>query len=412
MKDVLTVILGGGRGTRLYPLTKYRSKPAVPLAGKYRLVDIPVSNALNSGIRKIVILTQFNSESLNKHIFRTYKLDTFSEGFVDILAAEQSIEEASWFEGSADAVRKCFKHFRDPHVKYILILSGDQVYKMDFSRLINFHIQRKSDITIACNPVVKEETFDLGIMGIDDHFKIKNFIEKPGKNADISSMAVSFDGTQKYLASMGIYVFNKDVLFDLLINNKKADFGKEVIPDAIPVKKTHAFIHSGYWRDIGTIKSFYEENLIFTDPNPPLDLFDENWKFFTRPRYLPLAKIADSYLDRSDVGEGAIIEKARIKHSIIGLRSKIGSGTVVEDSILLGTDFYDSPEERSDKPVLGVGKNCVIRKAIVDKNVSIGDNVQIVNGKNLQDFEGEFCVIRDGIVVVPKNTVIPSGTLL
>jgi glucose-1-phosphate adenylyltransferase len=412
MKDVLTVILGGGRGTRLYPLTKYRSKPAVPLAGKYRLVDIPVSNSLNSGIRKIVILTQFNSESLNKHIFRTYKLDTFSDGFVDILAAEQSIEEASWFEGSADAVRKCFKHFRDPHVKYILILSGDQVYKMDFSRLINFHVQRKSDITIACNPVAKEETFDLGIMGIDDHFRIKSFIEKPGKDAQVDQLAVSFDGSQKYLASMGIYVFNKDVLFDLLINNKKADFGKEVIPDAIPVKKTHAFIHSGYWKDIGTIQSFYEENLAFTDQHPPLDLFDENWKFFTRPRYLPLAKIADSYIDRADVGEGAIIEKARIKHSIIGLRSTIGAGTVVEDSILLGSDFYDWHEDHPGKPVLGIGKNCVIKKAIIDKNVSIGDNVRLINQTNAQDLEGEYFVIRDGIIVVPKNTVIPPGTVI
>ncbi|HRZ86428.1 MAG TPA: sugar phosphate nucleotidyltransferase, partial [bacterium] len=274
MKDVLTVILGGGRGTRLYPLTKYRAKPAVPLAGKYRLVDIPVSNALNSGLRKIVILTQFNSESLNKHIFRSYKLDTFSDGFVDIIAAEQSIEEASWFEGSADAVRKCIKHFRDPHVKYILILSGDQVYKMDYSRLVNFHIQRKSEITIACNPVVKEETHDLGIMGIDDHFRIKTFIEKPGADAPLDKLAVDFDGTAKYLASMGIYVFTKEVLFELLANNKKADFGKEVIPDAIPVRKTHAFIHNGYWKDIGTIQSFYEENLVFTDPRPPLDLFD------------------------------------------------------------------------------------------------------------------------------------------
>ena len=413
MKDVLSVVLGGGRGTRLYPLTKYRSKPAVPLAGKYRLIDIPISNCLNSGLRKIAILTQFNSESLNKHIFRAYKLDAFSHGFVDIIAAEQSPGQQDWFQGSADAVRKCFKHFSDPRVKYIIILSGDQVYKMDLAAFVQFHIEKDADITIACNTVPKEETPDLGIMGIDDNCKIKEFIEKPQGKVLIDHLAVDVDGKESFLASMGIYVFKKDVLLQLLTHNKKADFGKEVIPDAIQSKNTFAFTYKGYWRDIGNVKAFYEENLAFTKYIPPLDMFDENWQFFTRPRYLPLSKIQDSFIDASNIAEGSIIEKSRITHSIIGLRSIVREGSTVDDSIIMGSDYYESPNDQpAGVPPLGIGKNCEIKNAIIDKNVRIGDNVKIVNKDNLDELENEYCMIRDGITVILKGTVIPSGTVI
>jgi len=414
MKDVLSVVLGGGRGERLYPLTKYRAKPAVPLAGKYRLVDVPISNCLNSGFQKIVILTQFNSESLNKHIFRAYKLDSLSGGFVDIMAASQSIEEADWFKGTADAVRKCFRHFNNPRIKYILILSGDQLYKMNFSDLLDFHIEKKSEITVACNLVEKKFTPELGIMGIDKDKRIKEFIEKPKQDKDIKGLAIKDGGKDKFIVSMGIYVFNKDVLFDLLVNSKKMDFGKEVIPDAIPERMTHAYMYKGYWRDIGSIKSFYEESLAFTNPEPPLDLFDENWQFFTRPRYLPLSKIQSSYIESSNIAEGSIIQKAKIIHSIVGLRTRISSDSIIEDSILMGSDYYENTGNNitTRQIKLGIGKNCQIKKAIVDKNVRIGNDVKIINKDNLQELENDYCVIRDGIIIIPKNAVIPSGTVI
>ena len=413
MKNVLCIILGGGRGTRLYPLTQHRAKPAVPLLGKYRLIDIPISNCLNSGLRKIFILTQFNSESLNRHIFRAYKLDYFSQGYVEILAAEQSEEHADWFQGPADAVRKCLKHFSDTHIKYVLILSGDQLYKMNFTDIVDFHIKNNSQITVACNSVDASQTSDLGIMGIDGDSRIETFVEKPKDFNAISNLAMRTEKGNKFLASMGIYVFNKDILFELLTNNKKIDFGKEIIPDAINSKKTYAFLHNGYWKDIGSIKAFYEENLGFTEDVPPLDLFDEEWQFFTRPRYLPLSKFKDSYIEKSSVAEGAIIDRAKIIHSVIGLRSKIGEGSVIEDTIIMGNDFYEGPTNGSmDKCALGIGKNCHIKGAIIDKNVRIGDGVKIINKQNLNDFESNYCVIRNGICIVPKNTVIPQGTII
>lgn len=409
MKNVLSVILGGGRGTRLYPLTKYRAKPAVPLAGKYRLIDIPVSNCLNSGLQKIFVLTQFNSVSLNRHIFRAYKFDTFSQGYVEILAAEQSMEHGDWFQGSADAVRKCLRHFSDPRIEYILILSGDQLYKMNFISMLNFHFEKRADITIACNPVEPEETRELGIMGVDKTRRIRRFIEKPGHKKEIAGMEIESEGRKKYLASMGIYVFKKDVLTELLTSSNKADFGKEVIPDALAHRRTFAYVHSGYWKDIGSIPSFYEENMAFTRARPPIDLFDEKWPFFTRPRYLPLSKISDAVIKDSDIAEGTIIASAEVRRSIIGLRSKIGTGSRIEDSIIMGNDYYDNSRKA---PFLGIGKNCHIRKAIVDKNVRMGDNVKIINRDRLVDFENEFCVIRSGIVIIPKAAVIPSGTVI
>lgn len=420
-KDIISVILGGGRGTRLFPLTKYRAKPAVPIAGKYRLVDIPISNCLNSGFNRIVILTQFNSASLNRHIYQAYKIDFFSQGFVQILAADQGMDHGDWFQGSADAVRKCLRHFSDPRLKYLLILSGDQLYTMDFRKLLQFHVESKSEITIACNPVDKKETADLGIAHVAKDFTIKEFVEKPKKGEDIDYLAVDIEGKQKFLASMGIYIFNRDVLFNLLLGSKQVDFGREVIPEALAHKVTRAFVHKGYWKDIGSIESFYEENLALAGRTPPLDFFDENWQFYTRPRYLPMSIIDNASFEESNIAEGAIIEKCRLSRSIVGLRSVICSGTVIEDSIIMGNDFYEDPlspqKARSDRegaalPRLGIGRNCVIRKAIVDKNVRIGDNVRIESRPGREDLENEFCVVRNGITIIPKGTVIPSGTIL
>lgn len=417
MKEILSVVLGGGIGTRLYPLTKDRCKPAVPFAGKYRLIDIPISNSLNSGLNHIYVLTQFNSESLNKHITRTYKLDSFLGGFVEIMAAEQSIESTDWFQGTADAVRRCLKHFNNPYIKYILVLSGDQLYKMDFRKLLKFHNEKKSQITIACNPVTADYIKDFGIMCADKNFRINNFVEKPENEGRIKEMSVEINKNKYYLASMGIYLFNKDVLTQILSDNRKADFGREVIPDSFAHKPTYAYIHDGYWKDIGTIKAFYEENLVFTEARPPLDLFDEQWHFFTRPRYLPPAKIADCRLQNATISEGSILNNCRIRHSVIGLRSKIGESVLIEDSIIMGADFYESIDEikknsNSHKAPIGIGKDCVIKKAIIDKNARIGRDCKIVNNKNLDNFESELYSIRNGITIIPKNSVIPAGTAI
>ena len=418
MKDVLCVIMGGGRGTRLYPLTKERCKPAVPLAGKYRLIDIPISNCINSGFNRIYVLTQFNSESLNKHINRTYKLDTFSEGFVEIMAAEQTIQGAEWFQGTADAVRRCLKHFDDPGTKYIMILSGDQMYKMNFQEMLDFHKKKKAEITIACNPT--EEKDDLGNMGIlklGETGRVVNFYEKPKNIARINDAKIKIDGKDHFLASMGIYLFNKETLVEILKSSDKVDFGKEIIPDYFDKKVTEAFIYSGYWKDIGSIKNFYDDNLVLTEPVPPIDFFDENWPIFTRPRYLPPLKVKDSRISNSIISEGCIIEKATIKHSVIGLRSRIEEKTIIEDSIILGCDYYQSLDEilscrKKGIPIMGVGNNCHIKKAILDKDVKIGDNVRIINEKKLVNFEGDNYSIKDGIVIIHKSATIESGTVI
>jgi len=417
MKDTLCLVLGGGRGSRLYPLTKDRCKPAVPFAGKYRLIDIPISNSLNSGFNNIYVLTQFNSESLNKHVTRTYKLDTFSGGFVEIMAAEQSMENTEWFQGTADAVRRCLKHFTNPYIKHVLILSGDQLYKMDFRKLMRFHLEKESQVTIACNPVSAQHTKEFGIMCADKSFRIKKFVEKPQDEQSIADMAVQFKEKPHYLASMGIYLFNKDVLREILSRNKKADFGKEVIPDSFTRYLTHAYLHDGYWKDIGTIKSFYEENLTLTDDLPPVDLFDEQWQFFTRPRHLPPAKITNAHIERSTVAEGSILYNCSVRHSIVGLRSRISDGSSIENTIIMGADYYESivdleENQKRKQPSIGIGKYCLLKKAIIDKNVRIGDNVKIINQKNIENFQSESYSIVDGIVVIAKNAVIASGTVI
>ncbi|MBN1405336.1 MAG: glucose-1-phosphate adenylyltransferase [Candidatus Omnitrophica bacterium] len=409
MREILCVVLGGGRGTRLYPLTKDRSKPAVPFAGQYRLIDIPVSNCLNSGFNNVYVLTQFNSESLNKHIARTYQLDPYTKGFVEIMAADQSAESTDWFQGTADAVRRCLKHFNNPHIKYVLVLSGDQLYKMDFTKLLNFHLEKKSQVTIACNPVPVKQISEFGIMGIDKNGRINNFVEKPEDEARIKKMQVDTDGKKFYLVSMGIYLFEKETLREILTKSKKADFGREVIPESFSNKLTYAYIYDGYWRDIGTIKTFYEENLRFTEKVSPMDLFDEQWQFFTRPRYLASARVIDSKLDRVVLSGASILDKCAVSHSIVGLRSRIREGAQIEDSIIMGADFC---EPESVKPAMGIGKNCIIKNAIIDKNARIGDNSKIINQKNLTEFKGDLYSIRDSIVIIPKNTIIPSGSVI
>lgn len=416
MREVLSVIMGGGRGTRLYPLTKVRAKPAVPVFGRYRLIDIPISNCLNSGFHNIYILTQFNSESLNKHISRSYKLDSFSKGFVEIMSAEQSIENTDWFQGTADAVRRCLKHFNDPAYKYILILAGDHLYKMNFQDMLRFHIEKNSEVTIACNPVDPDEVFEFGVMGADKQYRINKFIEKPEDSSVIKDMLLEKNGKKYFLGSMGIYLFDRDVLVEILKNNPKTDFGREIIPDSFLHKRTYAYVFEGYWRDIGTIKSFYDANLALTEDLPPLDMFDENWLFFSRPRYLPPAKIAESKVTKSIISEGAIIQAgATIKRSVIGLRSRIDRNVLVEDSIIMGCDYYETLDnlrynQSRGIPSLGVGENSIIKKAIIDKNVRIASNVKIINQKNLVEFDGENYSIRDGIVIVEKNAIIPADT--
>jgi glucose-1-phosphate adenylyltransferase len=418
MREVLSVILGGGRGTRLFPLTKERCKPAVPLFGKFRLIDIPVSNCLNSGFNRIYVLTQFLSESLNKHISRTYKIDPFSKGFIEIMAAEQAMENTDWFQGTADAVRRCLRHFTDPAIKHILVLSGDQLYKMDLREMYAYHVEKKAEVTVACNVVGPEAVGGLGIMGIDKESRIINFEEKPQNVSKVKDLAVKNSNKSSFLGSMGIYLFNKDALIELLSKySDKVDFGKEIIPEAIHERSTYAFLFDGYWRDIGTIKTFYEENLALTESIPPLDMFDERWQIFTRPRYLSPAKFEDSRVEKSIVSEGAIVLSADLRHSVIGLRFRVDSGSSVEDTVAMGCDFYETIDEIEEDiakgtPHLGVGRNCEIKKAILDKNVRIGDNVKIINKDGLENHDGPNYCIRDGIVIINKNTVIPSGTII
>jgi glucose-1-phosphate adenylyltransferase len=418
MKDVLCVIMGGGRGTRLYPLTKERCKPAVPVAGKYRLIDIPISNCINSGFDKIYVLTQFNSESLNKHITRTYKLEPFSGGFVEIIAADQTMENREWFQGTADAVRRSLRHFNVPAFRYVVILSGDQLYKINLKEMLDFHKGKGAEITLACNPVYRKNNLgELGVVKLDENNKIAGFLEKSGNADELEKASVTMDDKKCFLVSMGIYIFNKETLVELLSESNKIDFGKEILPESFARKTTEAFLYRGYWRDIGSIKNFYDENLVLTEPVPPIDFFDEKWQIFTRPRYLPPSKVKNSKISKSIISEGCIIESATIKHSVVGLRSRVEDKSTVEDSIIMGCDFYESlgdilSGQKAGRPIMGVGKNCVIKKTILDKNVKIGDNVRIINEKNLETFSGKDYCIKDGIVIVHKNSTIAPGTVI
>src|SRR6056297_8843 len=415
----IAIILGGGRGTRLDPLTRHRSKPAVPIAGKYRLVDIPISNCLNSYIRKIFVLTQFNSASLNRHIKNTYNFDLFSHGFVDILAAEQTPKSTNWFQGTADAVRQSLHHLSNYEYEHVLILSGDQLYQMDYRKLLKVHKEDGADITVATIPVNAHDATGFGIMKTKDDGLIESFVEKPSaeeltKWSSETSEEMQAQG-RNYLASMGIYVFSKDTLLRLFEENPDAtDFGKEIIPKAIDDdSKVSSYSFTGYWEDIGTIGSFFESNLDLCETVPNFNLYDNEQVIYTRARYLPASKLTGTNLERTLVAEGCIIEASRIERSVIGIRSRIGRGTTVESSIVMGNDHFATEEDfenqNREQPLMGIGRRCFISRAIIDKNVRIGDDVKITGGDHLEDGEYEKHSVVDGIVIIQKGQIIPNG---
>lgn len=422
-KSVVAVILGGGAGSRLHPLTSSRSKPAVPIAGKYRLVDIPISNCINSNISRIFVLTQYNSTSLNKHIKNTYHFSAFGTGFVDILAAEQTPDNSNWFQGTADAVRQSLKHIYNFESDYILILSGDQLYQMDFEEMVKKHIDGGFDITLATIPVAEKEASDFGILKADESNFITSFIEKPKKELLVDWSSDTGDSMKKkgkiYLASMGIYIFNRDVLSKLLLETHPdaTDFGKEIIPNAIENQKVGSYQYEGYWEDIGQIASFFEANLLLTDEIPPFNLFDNDNLVYTRPRMLPPAKISGTTLEKTIIAEGSIIHASRIEHSVIGIRSRIGYGTTVVNSYLMGNDYYETLDlinQNASKgiPKIGVGERCYIKNAIIDKNCRIGNDVKIIGGNDIADAEHELYTVKEHIVVVKKNAVLPDGFVI
>jgi glucose-1-phosphate adenylyltransferase len=423
--NVLAVIMGGGQGTRLFPLTKERAKPAVPLAGKYRLVDIPISNCINSGIRRIYILTQFNSASLHRHLSQSYKFDHFTGGFVEILAAEQTFGNNSWYQGTADAVRKNMIHFLDHPFEYLLILSGDQLYRMNFRTVISEHIDNGADITVATIPVGRTEAQSFGLMQINEDRHIVRFAEKPKDPAVLDSFRLDHNwynklditgGDDLYLASMGIYVFNRSVIQKLL-DNDLVDFGKHIIPNSINTYKVYSHIFQGYWEDIGTIRSFFEANLDIASDLPRFNFFDMNAPIFSRPRYLPGSKVNGAAIDHAIISDGCIINRSNIARCIIGVRSIVGEGCRLTRTILLGSDYYETQASvdecrRTGRPLLGVGLNCRIENTIVDKNARIGDNVVISPAGKPENADHPLYHIRDGIVIIPKNAIIPHNTVI
>lgn len=419
-EKVLGVILGGGQGSRLSPLTQTRSKPAVPIAGKYRLVDIPISNCLNSGIHRMFVLTQFNSASLNKHIKNTYHFSHFSDAFVDILAAEQTPDNPTWFQGTADAVRQTMHHLLNHEFEYVLILSGDQLYQMDFNEMINAHIDGGAEITLATIPVNAKDATDFGILKANEAHHITSFIEKPNSEvlkgwASDTGEAMQAEG-RNYLASMGIYLFNKDLLIKIFAENAdEKDFGKEIIPRVIQSYKVFSYQYEGYWTDIGNISSFFEANLGLTDEIPKFNLFDSHHSIFTRPRMLPPSKILGTTLDKTVIAEGCILQADDIKHAVIGIRARIGRGTKIENAYIMGSDRYQTLieiQEETDfgRPLIGVGERCVILNAILDKNCKIGNDVSIQGGPHLADGDFGTYAVKDGIVVIKKGATIPDGT--
>jgi len=419
MIKIISLILGGGAGTRLFPLTEQRSKPAVPIGGKYRLIDIPISNCLNSGIRRMFVLTQYNSASLNQHIKNTYNFDHFSHGFVDILAAEQTQKSDDWFQGTADAVRQSMHHLRNHDHDYVMILSGDQLYQMDLAEFSHYHIEKNADLTIATIPVTDKDAPGFGILKQDENEMIQSFVEKP--QSDIlgdwtSPVAERYSKEGKHwLASMGIYIFSRVFLERLFDDNPNAtDFGKEIIPYAINNKfRVASYSYGGYWEDIGTIRSFFDANIALTDPIPEFNMFDNELQIYTRPRMLAPSKVFGTFFNQAVIAEGCIIHAKQIDHAIIGLRSRIGEGTEVSNAILMGNDSYETLAELEalgDMPAMGIGENCYVRNAIIDKDCRIGDNVRIHGSTALSDDETDTYLIRDGIIVMKKGAVVPSGT--
>jgi len=416
---VICIVLGGGQGSRLSPLTATRSKPAVPIAGKYRLVDIPISNCLHSGIRRIYVLTQFNSASLNKHIKNTYHFSSFSESFVDILAAEQTPSSVAWFQGTADAVRQSLHHLAVHEFEYVLILSGDQLYQMDFVPMIEQHIKNNAEISIATIPVHVNDVPDFGILKTDADNFITAFVEKPKSGFEkwVSDVSPQMEAEGRiYLASMGIYLFNRKLLYELLLGNERTDFGKEIIPQSISEHRVISYQYEGYWTDIGTIPSFFEANLGLTDDIPQFNLFD-NRQIYTRARMLPPSKISGTHLEKAIISDGCIINASEIIHSIIGIRTRIGFGTIIENCYVMGSDNYQTLEQieeshLSTSPVMGIGDRCHIKNAIIDKNTYIGDDVQINCGEKLENGDYGSYTVQDGIVIIKKRAVIPNGTVI
>lgn len=417
-KNVIAIILGGGQGSRLYPLTETRSKPAVPVGGKYRLVDIPISNCMNSDIYRMFVLTQFNSASLNAHIKNTYVFSAFSQAFVDILAAEQTPDNPTWFQGTADAVRQCMPHFLNHNFDYALILSGDQLYQMDFNEMIEEHIKNDADITIATLPVNAKDAPEFGILKTNSESCIESFIEKPAAallpdwESDVSDQ-MKAEG-KKYLASMGIYIFNKKLLVELMANPDTKDFGKEIIPQAVGNKKILSYQYEGYWTDIGNIDSFFEANIGLTDDLPKFNLFDNDNKIYTRPRLLPPSKFKNTLIDKSLISEGSILNAKEIKRSVIGIRSRIGKDSVIHNTYVMGNDAYQSIEDmkedtQNNKTLVGIGEGCYINNALIDKNCRIGNNVYINGGAHLENATAQLYAIKDGIVVIKKGVTLPDN---
>lgn len=425
MANVVTIILAGGPGKRLYPLTKKRSKPAVPIGGRFRLIDIPISNCIHSGLRKIFILTQFSSESLHRHIFLTYRFDSFSKDFMTILSAQQTLESHEWYQGTADAVRQNLSFFRTEG-NLALILSGDHLYRMDYQKFIDFHLQKMADISISVYPVYQHRAPEFGVMKVDKNCRITAFHEKPTEPVQLDEMKVpeeifrqfQLDASGRtHLASMGIYIFNWNVLKELLENTKFEDFGRDVIPFAIKKKNVYGYFFDGHWEDIGTIRSFFEAHIDLTQPLPKFNFYDEEKPVFSHARFLPGSKILSSDVHNSILCEGSIINRSRISHSIIGVRSRICDNSVVERTVMMGADFFESKEgieQNAQKgiPNIGVGSNCEIRNTIIDKNARIGNGVKLINARGIGDETAEDYVISEGIIVIPKNAIIADGTVI
>lgn len=416
-QDTIAMILGGGRGTRIYPLTKLRAKPAVPIAGKYRLIDIPISNCINSGINRIFILTQFLTASLHRHVYDTYKFDIFSQGFIEILPAEQTLESTDWYQGTADAIRRQLRRLLSRNPEDVLILAGDHLYRMDYGEFIQFHRDSRADVTIAVLPVSAEDAPRYGILKTDSDGRIITFYEKPQSEEELAGLESRPGSERPYMGSMGIYVFRLDVLTRLLAEVSGDDFGRHIIPAAIESTRVYAFPFEGYWEDIGTIAAFYNANLDLTLPNPPFDFYDPNRPIYTRPRFLPSSRIDKCHLEKAVVAEGCWLYEADIEECVIGLRSIVRPGSRLRYTVMMGADYYEDESRKAEnrrlgRPNVGIGHNCTIERAIIDKNARIGDNVIIRSHKDDPDLEAENYVIRDGIVVIPKNAVIPSGTTI
>ncbi len=418
MNDVLTIILGGGRGTRLFPLTHMRSKPAVPIGGKYRLIDIPISNCLHAGLKKIFVLTQFNSASLNRHVAQTYRLDMFSEGFVEILAAEQTPDNPGWFQGTADAVRQAAKHFLGYDADHYLILAGDHLYRMDFCDLIESHIENRADITIAAQPVTPEDATQMGILRFDHQGQITAFEEKPdaerlaaiGSSMPLRSPGAGVNPDKPFVASMGIYVFSREVLIEVL-ETAGIDFGKEIIPKSLGKRTVHPYIYRGYWADVGTIEAFYQANIQLTERGAPFNFFHPRFPIYTRPRFLPGTRAHGCTIDASIITEGCFLDQCEISNSVVGIRSHVDAGSKITRSVLLGADTYEEDPGAGELP-LGVGSNVILDRVIMDKNARIGDGSRLTNAAGVDHADGDGYHIRNGIIIVPKGGMVKAGTIV